>query len=91
MAKVTVKMFATVREAAGRDIVMLDAKDVSDVLKRLGETQGPSFRLLLGELASDPDKIVILINGRNPGHSRALTQKLSDGDEVALFPPVSGG
>ena len=91
MAKVTVKMFATVREAAGMDIVKIDAKDVSEVIVRLGETLGPSFRHLMNDLASDPDKIVILINGRNPGHSHALTQRLSDGDEVALFPPVSGG
>lgn len=91
MAKVTVKMFATVSEAAGIDIIKLEAKDVSDILKRLGETQGPAFRRLLNELASDPDKIVILINGRNPGYPRAIVQTLSDGDEVALFPPVSGG
>ncbi len=91
MAKVTVKMFATVREAAGTDTVKLDAKNVLEVLHRLGETLGPSFRCLMDQIVSDPDKIVILVNGRNPGHSRALLQKLSDGDEVALFPPVSGG
>jgi molybdopterin synthase sulfur carrier subunit len=91
MAKVTVRMFATVRDAAGTDEVKVDGKDVSEVLRILGQRFGPSFKRLLEGLSSDPDKLVILVNGRNPGSTRAVSQKLTDGDEVALFPPVSGG
>lgn len=84
-------MFATVREAAGTDTIMLQAENVSEALDRLGKELGPSFKKLLDGLASDPERIVVLVNGKNPGHSRVLSQRLSDGDEIALFPPVSGG
>lgn len=91
MAKITVKMFATVREAAGTDSITLEAEDVSEALSCLRQKLGPSVKKLIDGLDRDPDRIVILVNGRNPGLSRALSLKLSDGDEVALFPPVSGG
>jgi molybdopterin synthase sulfur carrier subunit len=91
MAKVTVRMFATVREAAGTDSVKLEAESVSEALDLLSQKLRPPVKKLLAGFASDPEKIVILINGKNPGYSRALSQRLSDGDEIALFPPVSGG
>jgi len=91
MAKVTVRMFATVREAAGTDSIDLEAESVSEALECLSQKLGHTVKKLLDGLVSDPESIVVLINGKNPGHSRALSQKLSDGDEIALFPPVSGG
>jgi molybdopterin synthase sulfur carrier subunit len=35
--------------------------------------------------------ITILVNGKNIREMEALATILSDGDEVAIFPPVSGG
>jgi molybdopterin synthase sulfur carrier subunit len=35
--------------------------------------------------------ITILVNGKNIREIEALATLLSDGDEVAIFPPVSGG
>lgn len=91
MARVKVKLFATVREAAGTASVCLEAEDASEILDLLKERFGLSISRLLEDLDSDPDRIVILINGRNPGRVRSLSKRLSDGDEVAIFPPVSGG
>jgi molybdopterin synthase sulfur carrier subunit len=91
MAKVTVRMFATVREASGTDSIELEAESVSEALSILGRKLGPLVKKLLAGFDSEPEKIVILINGKNPGYSRALSRILSDGDEIALFPPVSGG
>lgn len=34
---------------------------------------------------------IILVNGRNIHHLQKLDTPLSDGDEVALFPPGGGG
>lgn len=91
MARVTVRMYATVREAAGASSVDEEARDMPELLRKLGDRFGRSVSELLAKLASDPESMVILINGRNLGPSRSLTSRLENGDEVAIFPPVSGG
>jgi molybdopterin synthase catalytic subunit len=74
MARVTVRLFASLRERAGFSARELDAAAVADVWPALG----------LGE---EPDGLLFAVNREYapPAH------ELSDGDEVALIPPVSGG
>jgi len=91
MARVSVKMFATVREAAGTPSAQLEAVDVEDLLQKLRKSFGPRFASLLKEADSDPEGLVMLLNGRNVSRSRTRPVKLTDGDEIAIFPPVSGG
>jgi len=89
------KLFANLAETAGRKEVDVDVDP--------GETFGDAFAALLdahpelepevldedGEIR---DHIRVLRNGDNPfvvddGHDTVL----AEGDELALFPPVSGG
>jgi len=91
MARVSVKMFATVREAAGTPSARLEAQDIEDLLEKLGKCFGHKLSRLLDESDSDPERLVMLLNGRNIARSRPNPVKLTDGDEVAIFPPVSGG
>jgi len=73
--RVTVRLFAGLRERAGRSRVELeDVARVEDVWPALG----------LGE---EPDGLLYAVNREyvERGH------ELADGDEVALIPPVSGG
>jgi MoaD family protein len=91
MAKVTVRLYATVREATGTGCLDVEANDIPELLGVLKDRSGPAFSKILEGLSSDSESMVILINGRNPGRSAALSRRLLDGDEVAIFPPVSGG
>ncbi|MGQ9587905.1 MAG: MoaD/ThiS family protein [Thermoplasmata archaeon] len=91
MAKVTVKMFATVREAAGVSECTIEAKDIADLLTRLSAKFGRKLGSALGYGKGQTDRIVIMHNGRNIGRQATRSVKLADGDEVAIFPPVSGG
>jgi molybdopterin synthase catalytic subunit len=80
--RVTVKLFGAVREAVG-------AKDLSLVLQ-----EGSRVADVRDQLAADHpvfeafgDRLAISVNLEIAGPTTAL----SDGDEVAILPPVSGG
>jgi molybdopterin synthase catalytic subunit len=73
--RVTVRLFAGLRERAGRPQVALeDVARVEDVWSRL-------------DLGTEPPGLLYAVNREyvERGH------ELADGDEVALIPPVSGG
>jgi molybdopterin synthase catalytic subunit len=75
--RVTVRLFAGLRERAGTGTLALElpaGARVADVWARLG----------LGE---EPAGLLYAVNRRYTG----AEQELADGDEVALIPPVSGG
>ena len=87
MAKVKVRMYATVREIAGTPEADVDATDLEGVLRALAETLGGKLYRLL----DDDEGIVVLLNGRNVRRRLAQRVELKDRDEVSIFPPVSGG
>jgi molybdopterin synthase catalytic subunit len=75
LVHVTVRLFAGLRERAGRSSVELeDVARVEDVWPKL-------------DLGSEPPGLLYAVNREyvERGH------ELADGDEVALIPPVSGG
>lgn len=80
---VCVRLFAVLRERAGRDSIELELADgatVSDALQALGSRR---------ELAGALDRLGVVL-AVNREYARA-DQPLVEGDEVALIPPVSGG
>lgn len=91
MARVSVKLFATVREAAGVAECEVAASNLDELFDALGGTLGRGVADIIARAEHDPDSLVVLLNGRNvvPGSSERT--KLADGDEVSIFPPVSGG
>jgi MoaE-MoaD fusion protein len=79
--KVTVRLFAGLRERAGGqhvDVELPDGASVGDLLAAMETT--PVGRL-------EPGQCVVAINREYA----AATARVSPGDEVALIPPVSGG
>ena len=91
MARISVKMFATVREAAGTSECLLEADDLADLVSKLRRNLGPALSKILDQLDSDPERLVILVNGINVERRNLTIVGLRDGDDVAIFPPVSGG
>ena len=75
--EVTVRLFAMLRQRAGRDEVVLDLPDGAKVDDALAA---------LGDLAEDLPLVMAVNREYAPGH-----QVLVAGDELALIPPVSGG
>jgi molybdopterin synthase catalytic subunit len=82
MANVTVRFFARYAELAGCEtaaVTVPAAATVSDVLDRVRESV-PGARSL-------PARPLAALNLRQV----KLDARVSDGDEVALLPPLSGG
>jgi MoaD family protein len=91
MARVSVSMFATVREAAGVAECLVEASDLDELLRTLGSILGKGVADLVARAERDPDGMVVLLNGKNVPPGSRKHARLAEGDEVSIFPPVSGG
>lgn len=79
--KVEVLLFASYREKAGVGRLALELRDGATV-GDLAEAARAKFPGL-----PEPSRIVVAVNNEYQEHGFVL----SDGDEAALIPPVSGG
>jgi molybdopterin converting factor subunit 1 len=80
--KVTVRLFAVLRERAGVSTLSLELSNGSTIaalLEHLGAAH-PSLTTWLGKCAVAVNRQYVDRDGQ-----------LNDGDEVAVIPPVSGG
>jgi molybdopterin converting factor subunit 1 len=80
--RVTVRLFARLRDIAGR----------SEIARELpaGATIGTVWRELAGEFPELAPYERAISSAVNADYAR-MDHVLSDGDEVAFLPPVSGG
>jgi molybdopterin converting factor small subunit len=76
----TLRLFAAAREAAGTGQTHVAGATVADVLAGAVVSFGPGFQTVLQSCR-------IWVNGEQAEPSTAVT----DNDEVAVLPPVSGG
>jgi MoaE-MoaD fusion protein len=80
---VTVRLFAILRERAGRDSIEVELEEGATVAKALEELSArPELSDLLGRL---PVRMAVNRDYADP------ETRLASGDELALVPPVSGG
>ena len=90
---VTVRAFAGYRAIIGKesDLDLAEGKTIGDLLAELS-SRYPALR---GEMFTPQGElkefINIFINGRNIAFLSSMATPLTDGDIIALFPPVAGG
>ena len=86
-----VSFHSTVREATGTNEIEIEAPTVRELLERLRVTFGDKLYGMLLDRGSLREDVVILVNGQNISHIGGLEMPLGADDDVAIFPPVSGG
>lgn len=96
--RVTVKFFTTLREIVGKKEETLqfpkrERVTVALVLERLTRNYGKPFSEYVYDHKTGEVKgfLQFLVNGRSTSPSGGLDSELSDGDVLAILPPVSGG
>ncbi|MDH3365700.1 MAG: MoaD family protein [Thermoplasmata archaeon] len=91
MAKVTVRMFATLRSASGSAEAQIEAADLLELERAMRKRFGNGLGEMLGTGACPFETVVVLVNGVTVRPDKLAIALLRDGDEVSLFPPISGG
>lgn len=91
--RVTVKLFGEFRVASGVERLELDLPEGTDcgvALRSLAQ-QTPALRSLLFAGEAVRDHLHVFVNGRNVAHLQGEDTRLSPGDTLTFFPPISGG
>lgn len=86
-----VSFHATVRDVAGTSETEITADTLAELMKSLEERFGKKLKDMLVKEGKLRDDVVILVNGQNVSHSKGLETRLHPDDDIAIFPPVSGG
>jgi len=95
--KITVKSFLTLRKIMGGKASLemeVGAITLRELLEKLSHRFGQGFKDMIIHPENRPGTghIQILINGRNYRHFPDLMDtKLTDGDEISIFPLIAGG
>jgi MoaD family protein len=96
--RVSVRYFTVLREIVGKKEETLvlpkgEKVTVNGVLECLREKYGKAFNEYVYDQDSGEVKgfLQFLVNGRSVSGAKAMDSSLSDGDVLAILPPVSGG
>lgn len=90
--KVKVKLFANFREATKQKEVEISpaGETIGDVIEGLA-AKYPAIRPLLFQDGKLKPYVNILHNAQTVKGEDGINARVQDGDEIAMFPPVSGG
>ncbi len=90
MPKIRVRLFANLREYTGTKELELEGNTIKEILEILCK-RFPGLGNILFDGNSLQPYINVFLNGRDIIESGGLGTPVHSDDEIAIFPPVSGG
>ena len=93
MAEITIRAFAKFREMFGAEnvISVSDGSTVLDSLVQFAKTKASAAEDEIFECGVLKSHIVLMYNRERIDSEDAAEIAVEDGDEIVLYPPVSGG
>ncbi len=90
---ITVRAFADLEELLGRELVVSvpEGETVRELLRILGKKSAGLLPKILESDGRLISYVSILENGRNIKYLGDLETPLTEGDVIAIFPPLAGG
>ncbi len=90
--KIKFKLFANFREAVRQKEVEVaaDGKTVGDAIRSL-VAHHPQLEPMVYQDGHVKQYVNVLLNGQTVKSDQLASTPVKEGDEIALFPPVSGG
>lgn len=91
--KVRIRFFARFRELLGTDIIAEPASGtaLAGLIREVARKNGEGYDAIFDEHGAFREFVILMRNGKRIEAADAEKAEISDGDEIAVFPPVSGG
>jgi len=90
MPKIKIRLFANFREFTKTGELEIEGNTIRDALEKMC-SKYPGLENILFKDGVLLPYINIFLNGGNVLESGGMDSSLEQGDEIAIFPPVSGG
>ncbi len=86
-----VKLYATLKEIAGRDTVFVKGNTVKEAIVNLVKEFPELKKEIVDENFNLKEDYIYLVNGRNIVFLQNENTPVSENDKLTIFPPVGGG
>ena len=91
--KVKIRFFARFRELLGTDIITEPESGMAlaGLIREIAVRNEEGYDAIFDEHGAFREFVILMRNGKRVEAADAEKTVISDGDEIAVFPPVSGG
>jgi molybdopterin synthase sulfur carrier subunit len=90
---VKLRFFARFRELLGTDILITvtEGATLTGLVHDIAKKNREGYDAIFDESGNFREFVIIMKNGKRIERADAGTTRVSDNDEIAIFPPVAGG
>lgn len=90
---IKVRFFAQFRELLGNEIPVTpqEGMTLSRVIQEVAGKNREGYDAIFNAGGSFHEFVILMKNGKRIGIADAERMTISDGDEIAVFPPIAGG
>jgi molybdopterin synthase sulfur carrier subunit len=91
--KTRVRFFARFRELLGAEVITEPAPGTTfaSLIRGVAQGNGEGYDAIFDEHGTFREHVILMRNGKRVEAADAGKILIADGDEIAVFPPVSGG